>query len=384
MKLMHLSDLHFGIKLHEHNINADQDFVWEQIERYLQETAPDAVVIAGDIYNRSDPGPEAIARFQTFLKGVRGAAPDAKIMIVAGNHDDPTRIDQFCSFLDSVDVYMVGNPPNKPEEYIKKVVLKDEFGPVNFYLLPYFKPSWVKDIVGQDENGKRLSSEASLKILLDRENIDWNQRNVIVSHQYYSAFSKDADVDPDYLAETMGGEEAISGDLIRPFDYAALGHIHRPGDLGDRYHRYCGTPMAYSLNEVGQNKAALLVELGAKGSIDVKELPLKPLRRIVKLTGTIDEVLALKEEYGNDYVFVTLKGQNDYQTSTGTLLREAFPYLLKYVWERVFQPHYDLEIIETKKLDPMELCLSFLNEELTEEEKELLSEVVEEAKGECK
>ncbi len=382
MKFMHLSDLHFGIKLHEHDVTEDQNVVWKQIYAQLEAEKPDAIVIAGDVYNRSDPNSTAIAQFQRFLLDMRAAAPQAKIMIVAGNHDDATRIDQFREFLASVDVHMIGRPPVTPEEHIEKITLEDEFGPVNFYLLPFFRPNWVKEIVGTKEDGTRLSSEAALKILLERENIDWAQRNVVVSHQYYAPFHKEtADVDEDYLKETMGNEEAISGDLVRPFDYAALGHIHRPSNLGDVCHCYCGTPTAYSQNEVGQKKSSIIVEMGPKGSIEVRKLPLIPLRKIVKIKGTMDEIL---KQACDDYVAVTIEGDNSYDTSASALLSAAFPHLLTYAWERQYQPNYDvLANAESVKRDPLEWCLAFLGDDLTDKEIELLKDIVDEAKGEC-
>lgn len=385
MRFLHLSDLHFGVKLSGRDVVEDQRFVWDQIFAQIADRRPDAVLIAGDVYDRSDPSIDAIREFQTFLSGLRSASEDAEIMIVSGNHDNSTRLDQYRPILERQKVRMIGEPPVASDDFIEKVTLNDEYGPVDFYLLPFVKSSWIKEIVGQDESGSNLSIDAAIRRLLEREKIDFEKRNVVVSHQYYTNFKTTpvSEEDADYIARSIGNEDPVSGEALRQFDYAALGHIHKPSTLGDEYHRYCGTPMAYSLNEVGQTKHALWIEMREKGDVEVEQVELKPLRKIVKLSGTIDELCELGKttEYGQCYVGAELVGQNDSEIGAGVRLKEAFPYLLSYQWKDQFTTEYEVGEDDAEQKTPFEMCKKFLNDDLSPEEEELLKEIVAMAEG---
>ena len=157
MKFFHLSDLHIGLKLMNHDMREDQEYILSEVIEVAGREKPDAIVIAGDIYDKAVPSAEAVEVFDRFLVGLTEAVPDAVIMMISGNHDSAPRIDCFRKVLSHQKVYMVGQPPRTEEEYIEKVILEDKDGEVNFYLLPFVKPSMVKQVVGVDENGNNLS-----------------------------------------------------------------------------------------------------------------------------------------------------------------------------------------------------------------------------------
>ena len=256
MKLFHLSDLHIGLKLFNRDLYEDQAYVFHQICSLAKQHQPDAVVIAGDIYDKAIPSAEAVALFDSFLLELRQALPDAEIMMISGNHDSAQRVNLFRGILSADRIHMIGLPPQKSGDSIAQVTLEDSWGPVHFYLLPFVKPSMIKAIVGTDAKGNNLSYDEALRSLLELEDINTRQRNVLVSHQFYLPQGKDADqIDrADSEICTVGNIDQVGADVLNPFDYAALGHIHKPMKVGSEVYRYCGTPLPCSVSEAGQEK----------------------------------------------------------------------------------------------------------------------------------
>ncbi len=375
MKFFHLSDLHIGLKLFNRDLREDQEYILRQITDLAVREQPEAVVIAGDIYDKAVPSAEAVEVFDRFIAGLNAALPDTAVMMIAGNHDSGPRINCFRSVLSRQNVYMIGQPPRVEGEQIEKVVLEDEFGPVNFYLLPFVRPSMVKQLTGVDENGNNLSYDETLRRLIGREEIDPSQRNVIVSHQFYLPSGTDAEAVErmDSEIRTVGNIDRVSSDILEQFDYAALGHIHKPMKAGSEFIRYCGTPLACSVSEAGQQKGIIMVELGDKGGRKTTVLPLEPLRQVRVIRGELEEVL--KQGCG-DYVTVVLTDRVDLDVfDMQDKIRSAFPHLLEIRRETLRRTDYERAYAVQEELDPFELCCAFLNEP-DEEEKALLRDVI--------
>ena len=376
MRFFHLSDLHIGLKLINRDLREDQEYILHQITELALRERPDAVVIAGDLYDRAVPSGEAVELFDHFMTELTGALPETVIMMIAGNHDSSARVNCFRSVLSRQNVYMIGIPPQKEDEHMEKVVLTDVHGKVNFYLLPFVKPSMVKQIVGTDENGNNLSYHETLRRMIAREQIDQTERNVFVSHQFYLPAGKTADEVERMESEirTVGNIDEVSADVLEPFDYAALGHIHKPMKVGNEYYRYCGTPLACSVSEAGQQKGVILVELGEKGDVRTQVLPLQPLRQVRVIRGELQEVL---EQACGDYVSVVLTDRVDLDISEmQDRIRNAFPRLLEIHREVLRQADYSGGTAATQaELDPFELCCSFLKD-ADEGEKEVLRDVI--------
>ncbi len=372
MKFFHLSDLHIGLKLIERDLREDQEYIFEQIIRLAKEQQPDAMVIAGDIYDKAVPSAEAVEIFDSFMKNLSEEMPQMPVMIISGNHDSAARLNCFRSILSRQNVYMIGTPPTTEEEYIEKVTLQDAYGDLHFYLLPFVKPSMVREIVGTREDGTQHSYDEALHLLIERENIDTKERNVLVSLQFYLPSGRQAeDVERmDSDIRTVGNIDEISADVLEVFDYAALGHIHKPMKLGSECIRYCGTMLACSVSEAGQQKGVIEVELGEKGEVQTRILPLHPLRQIKVLRGTAEEILAQACE---DYVSVTLTDTPDFDTQDR--LRAAFPYLLEIRRDTLLQRDYAGALRAQEKLDPYDVCCSFLGD-APDEEKAILQEIV--------
>ena len=380
MKFFHLSDLHIGLKLMNHDMREDQEYILSEVIEVAGREKPDAIVIAGDIYDKAVPSAEAVEVFDQFLEKLTEAVPEAVIMMISGNHDSAPRIDCFRKVLSHQKVYMVGQPPRTEEEYIEKVILEDKDGKVNFYLLPFVKPSMVKQVVGVDENGNNLSYNETLHRLIGREKINSDERNVLVSHQFYLPSGKNAeDVERmDSEMRTVGNIDEVSADVLEKFDYAALGHIHKPMKVGSELDRYCGTPLACSVSEAQQQKGIIMVEMGVKGEVKTTILPLEPLRQVKVVKGTLEEVL---KESCKDYVTVILTDKADLDViDMQERIRLAFPNLLEIRRENQRKTDYTRTLQTEELLDPYELCCSFLKD-LDEEEKMILQDVLHTVQG---
>lgn len=380
MKFFHLSDLHIGLKLMNHDMREDQEYILSEVIEVAGREKPDAIVIAGDIYDKAVPSAEAVEVFDQFLEKLTEAVPEAVIMMISGNHDSAPRIDCFRKVLSNQKVYMVGQPPRTEEEYIEKVILEDKDGKVNFYLLPFVKPSMVKQVVGVDENGNNLSYNETLHRLIGREKINSDERNVLVSHQFYLPSGKNAeDVERmDSEMRTVGNIDEVSADVLEKFDYAALGHIHKPMKVGSELYRYCGTPLACSVSEAQQQKGIIMVEMGVKGEVKTTILPLEPLRQVKVVKGTLEEVL---KESCKDYVTVILTDKVDLDViDMQERIRLAFPNLLEIRRENQRKTDYTRTLQTEELLDPYELCCSFLKD-LDEEEKMILQDVLHTVQG---
>ena len=375
MKFFHLSDLHIGLKLFNRDLREDQEYILRQITDLAVREQPQAVVIAGDIYDKAVPSAEAVEVFDRFIAGLNAALPDTAVMMIAGNHDSGPRINCFRSVLSRQNVYMIGQPPRAEGEQIEKVTLEDECGPVNFYLLPFVRPSMVKQLTGVDENGNNLSYDETLRRLIGREEIDLSRRNVIVSHQFYLPAGTHAeDVERmDSEIRTVGNIDQVSAEILEQFDYAALGHIHKPMKAGSEFIRYCGTPLACSVSEAGQQKGIVMVELGKKGDRKTTVLPLEPLRQVRVIRGELEEVLG---QACGDYATVILTDKVDLDVlDMQDRIRSAFPNLLEIRRETMRRADYGRTYAVQEELDPFELCCAFLNEP-DEEEKALLRDVI--------
>lgn len=376
MRFFHLSDLHLGIKLYEHDLLKDQKAILDEIVALTRQYQPDAVVFAGDIYDRSVPPVEAVALFDDFMTQLRAALPNGEIMLISGNHDSAQRLDVFRSELSDRGIHMIGNPPMQKGETIERVTLTDDFGAVNFYLLPFVRPGMVRLVAGTKENGDNLSYPEAFSRLLALSPLNPNERNVLVSHQFFLPDGGDAEniERAENEVKQVGNLDAIPASLIADFDYAALGHIHKPMKVGSETLRYCGTPMPYSLSEENQQKGILMVEMGAKGDVQTTVLPLHPVHQVRKLRATREALLSGASE---DFVSICVIGAETAEmVGLRELLRERYPNLLEL--RREEKETVELAALQERAetLSPYELCLQFAGERLNAEEKALLTEVM--------
>ena len=321
--------------------------------------------------------PNAIV--SAFVTSLKEAVPQSTIMMISGNHDSAPRIDCFRQVLLKQNLYMVGNPPEKEEDHIERITLNDTYGPVHFYLLPFVKPSMVKNIIGTND-GRNYSYSETIKKLIEREEMNTKDRNVLISHQFYLPVNKKAeDIErTDSEIRTAGNIDEVSGEVLLPFDYAALGHIHKPMKVGSDVYRYCGTPLPYSMSEAGQDKGIIEIEMKEKGVVETQVLPLKPLHDLRIIEGELKDVLS---QSCDDFVRVVLTDKQDLNIfEMQEKLKNAFPRLLEIRRENIRKNNYQAVVKKDVKMDPFSLCTDFLNG-VDEEEKDLLQDIINHVKG---
>ncbi|MDE5557502.1 MAG: exonuclease SbcCD subunit D [Ruminococcus sp.] len=383
MKIMHLSDLHIGKRWFNLDMYEDQKHILDEITDIATKEKPDAIVIAGDVYNSSSPSADAVELFDYFISGLSRKISDTEIMVISGNHDSTSRIDMFREILKTNKIHMIGKPPVKPEDYIEKVTLSDEYGNVNFYLLPFISPAMVHRINGKDENGRNFSYNKAVRMIIERENINTAERNVIVSHQFYLPCGTDPKNAERTKSESIkvGNIDVVYADILEKFDYSALGHIHKPMKVGNEFIRYCGTPIAYSVGEANQQKGVIMVELNEKGNIEIKNIPLVPLHEVRVIKGTLDEILAQGCE---DYVSAVITEKPEKTDVSGRIV-EKFPNLLE-ICSEYDKPNSKIstngktgaEMDDNKSV--FDLCKNFL-ENISMEEEEILHDIINEIQG---
>ena len=291
MKLFHLSDLHIGKMLNGYSLRESQKNAFLQILKYAEEEKPDAILICGDIYDKSVPAGEAYTLFDWFLTELSGRCPGTEILIIAGNHDSPERLAYGASFLARHRIHIAALPPADRTEYLKQVTLTDEWGPVHFYLVPFIRPGHVRHLF--DTNGY---TDAFQK-LLARETIRKQERNVVLAHQFFVWNGQNPETcDSETAVLTSGGLDAIDASVLEPFEYAALGHIHGAQKVGQERFCYCGTPYKYSISEEHHQKGITVVELGEKGSEpQIRRLPILCHPDVKRVRGTLEELKLLSD-----------------------------------------------------------------------------------------
>lgn len=348
MKFFHLSDLHIGKQLHHYNLKEDQRHILREVVEYVKNLRPDAIVIAGDIYDKSMPSAEAVSIFDEFLTALSEVEPVIPILIISGNHDSAERLEYAANILKRYHIYLGGRIPDQPEAYLQKVTLKDEFGDVDFYFLPFMKPSYVRNVF---EDNKPESYTDAVKKMLEREQIDPNRRNVLISHQFYTGSSQTETCDSETIS--VGGLDQVDAGILSDFDYVALGHLHGAQNLTTEYEtkiRYCGTLLKYSVSECNHRKSLTVVTVGEKGTpAQIDLLPLHPIRDVKKKCGTLQEILDQATEIeAQDYVSVTLTD-------------EVEPYKPKEQLQRVYQNILEIRVDNSRTRNR----LSEMEEEIT-------------------
>lgn len=382
MRIFHLSDLHIGIKLYNRDLREEQEYLFAQIIKYVREYQPDAVVIAGDIYDKTVPSVESVQTFNDFVQGLYEASDKTEIMIISGNHDSAGRLDYFSWLMSRQRIHMVGMPPVKPDEHMEKVTLTDEYGEVIFYLLPFSKPSVIRTVFDEGNDHDRdhaYSYNEALHKLFAREKIDTGKRNVLVSHQFYLPSGKRAEDIERMESEitTVGNIDVVWSDVLEPFEYAALGHIHKPMTVGDDRFRYCGTPFAYSISEANQEKGILMADIGRKGDeVHITKLKLKPKHKVAVIEDTFANVL---KQASDDYVQIRLTDTEDLDViDLQERLLMAFPNLLEIQRNKTRSLNLSDEILEHTYSDPFALICEFIPD-MDEEELEIMKSVMNEA-----
>lgn len=322
MKFIHLSDLHIGKRVNEFSMIEDQKYILLEILSIIEKEEANAVLISGDIYDKSQPSNEAVNLFDEFI--FRLSKLNVKTYIISGNHDSAEKLSFAYRFIEKSNVFI--SPVYNGE--IKKHTLLDEWGKVNIYMLPFIKPINVKL---QFEDEEISSYTDAIKVAIKHMDVNENERNIILSHQFVTGAIRS-----DSEEISLGGTDNVDVCAYDSFDYVALGHIHSPQKLVRDTVRYSGTPLKYSFSECRHNKSVTVVEMKEKGNVSITQIPLVPMREMVEIKGKYDEVMA-KSFYENlnadkDYFHITLTNEEDVADA---LLK------LRTVYKNVMKLDYD-------------------------------------------
>ncbi|MBR5693531.1 MAG: exonuclease SbcCD subunit D [Fibrobacter sp.] len=389
MKFLHLADLHIGKRVCEHSMLDEQVFILREILGIVCEEHPDAVLIAGDVYDKSVPSAEAVAVLDEFL--VKLAATGTKVFVLSGNHDSAERIAFGGRLMKGMGVYM--SPVYQGE--FAPVTLNDEMGEVDLWMLPFVRPADVRATLESEEERDAVTDYTSaMRMAIARMKFTEGRRNVLVAHQFVTGAERSES------EENVGGLDNVDASVFEKFDYVALGHIHKPqsvakDDAGNARVRYSGTPLKYSLSEAAHKKSVTVVELGEAGdagmraSLQVREIPLKPMHDVREIRGTFVELVS--PEFRNaqvaegksleDFIYVKLTDENDVPDAAQKL-RGIYPNLmmLDYDNERTRHQQVAVGVEAVEKKSPMELFGEFFEEmthrEMNPEECEFVQSIV--------
>ena len=372
MKLFHLSDLHLGKRLCEQSLLEDQREILRRILAILDDERPDAVLIAGDVYDKPVPPAEAVQLFDEFLAQLAGR--QTPVFVISGNHDSPERIAFGGRLMRASRVYMAPVYDGR----VEPVTLTDEYGPVDVYLLPFVKPAGVRRFFPEREiAGYTDAIRAAVEAMAP----DPARRSVLVTHQFVTGAAR---CDSEELS--VGGSDNVDAAVFDPFDYVALGHLHGPQAAGRPALRYCGSPLKYSFSEAGQTKSVTVVELAEKGQVAVRTRPLTPLRELVELRGRYEELTLRRfyegTSYPEDYLHITLTDEEDIPDAVGKL-RVIYRNLLRLDYDnaRTRAGLWDAQLPKTEQKTPLELFAELYEKQngqpMSEEQTDLMRELIE-------
>lgn len=321
MKLIHLSDLHIGKRVNEVSMMEDQAYILSQILEIVDAEAPDAVLICGDVYDKTVPSAEAVTLFDDFL--CRLAERKLQVFVISGNHDSSERLAFGGRLMEDRGIHL--SPVY--DGSIRPVTLEDEAGPVHFWLLPFLKPAHVRRFY--PDRGIESYTDAC-RVAVEAMDLNSAQRNVLLAHQFVtgSATCESEEI-------SVGGSDNVDAAVFDAFDYVALGHIHGPQHIGRETLRYCGTPLKYSFSESSHKKSVTVVELREKGSLSLHTVPLTPLRDMREIRGRYEEITAKSFYTGTnveDYLHIILTDEEDVPEAMARL-RVIYPNLMKLSYD---------------------------------------------------
>ena len=321
MKFIHLSDLHLGKRLNEISMLKDQEYILLQILQIVDAEQPEAVLISGDVYDKSVPSAEAVTLFDDFL--CRLAKRKLHTFLISGNHDSAERLAFGNRLLQSSGIHI--SPVYRGN--LSPVTLEDRFGAVHFWLLPFLKPVQLRQLFPEETIETYTDACTAAVAHMD---LDKNARNVLLTHQFVTGA---ATCDSEEIS--VGGTDNVDAAVFADFDYVALGHIHSPQNIGSNRIRYCGTPLKYSFSEAGHHKSVTVVELGEKGAVHLTLVPLRPKHDLREIRGSFGELTDKAYYEGtatDDYLHIILTDEEDIPEASGKL-RVIYPNLIQLSYD---------------------------------------------------
>ena len=372
MRFLHLSDLHLGKRVNEFSMLEDQAYILKEILNIIDEQKVEAVLIAGDIYDKVIPSAEAVRLLDDFL--TRIAARELPVFLISGNHDSAERIAFGSRLMSSRQIYL--SPVFESD--VEPVTISDRYGEINIYMLPFVKPSLVKRVYPEEEI---ITYQDAVNAAVQHMQIDTDKRNILLAHQFVTGAAR---CDSEELS--VGGVDDVDASVFDGFDYVALGHLHGPQKIGKETVRYSGTPLKYSFSETNHKKVAVIVDVEEKGKINIQQIPFLPKHDMREVRGTYMEVTALdfyKDMKTDDYLHITLTDEEDIPDAIGKL-RTIYPNIMKLSYDNL-RTRAAVTVrgtAEVEEKSPMELLREFYelqnNQSMTDEQEEIARGMMEE------
>ncbi|NBI30015.1 exonuclease SbcCD subunit D [Chengkuizengella marina] len=374
MKLFHTADWHLGKLVQGVYMTEDQRYVLDQFIEAVKQENPDAVIIAGDLYDRAVPPTEAIDLLDEVLKTIVIECK-TPVIAVAGNHDSPGRLQFGSRMMKDAGYYIVGEFTDD----FDPVILNDQFGEVHFHLVPYAEPGKVRYVLLND---KIRTYDEAMKATIDRiqEKMDSNARHIFVGHAFVTPYGEKMENTSDSERPlSLGGTEYVRAEYFKPFHYTALGHLHQAHYVKDETIRYAGSPLKYSISEEKHNKIFYIVELDENGQTNIEKRKLAPKKDMYTIEGKLEEIEQM--EKNEDYVFVRLLDETPV-LSPMERVRSVFPNAMHVERKLPLTQLYNNkhQVVKRSKMDEMSLFKAFYKEvkgmEVAEEIEKQFSDIL--------
>ena len=372
MRFLHLSDLHLGKRVNEFSMLEDQAYILKEILNIIDEQKVEAVLIAGDVYDKVIPSAEAVRLLDDFL--TRIAARELPVFLISGNHDSAERVAFGSRLMSSRQIYL--SPVFESD--VEPITISDRYGEIHIYMLPFVKPSLVKRVYPEEEI---ITYQDAVNAAVQHMQIDTDKRNILLAHQFVTGAAR---CDSEELS--VGGLDDVDASIFDGFDYVALGHLHGPQKIGKETVRYSGTPLKYSFSEANQKKSVVIVDVEEKGKINIQQIPFLPKHDMQEIRGTYMEVTALdfyKDMKTDDYLHITLTDEEDIPDAIGKL-RTIYPNIMKLSYDNL-RTRAAVTVSGTAEVEeksPMELLKEFYelqnNQPMTDEQEEIARGMMEE------
>lgn len=378
MRILHTSDLHIGKYLDTYDLTSDTEYVLNQVIKIAEEEKIETVLLSGDIFDRSNPSEEAVKLYSQFLTRLLDNGK-RKVIAIAGNHDSGIRLAAYKNLFDKNSGYYVEGQVTSP---FKKITLTDEYGPINFYLVPFFYPFEIKNLLNLNLQGTELTDDAVFKELMKRENIDTSQRNIILAHQFVAGYSLSGSEQTSLVYNEAGGLSNIGLENFKDFDYVALGHIHKPQKLTKDTIRYSGALLKYKSSEVnGPDKSVVIIDIKEKGNIKIDLKPITPLHPMVKVEGMFNDLLKTNQ-HKDDYAIINVLDER-IPVGAGRLLGQYYHNFIEINFPNVKDENVLKKNIAFTKDDPISFLKSYYKErtgkDIDEDELKIVEEIFQES-----
>ena len=370
MKFIHLSDLHLGKRVNEFSMIEDQEYILTKIINVIDEEEPDGVLIAGDVYDRTIPSEDAMKLWDNFL--IKLAKRKVPVYAISGNHDSAVRFSDHSKLVETTGIHLA--PVFNGE--VEMVSVEDKDGKVNIYMLPFVKPVVVRQFFPEEEIKDYTDA---CRVVVEHMNVNEKERNILIAHQFVTGAARCESEEV-----VVGGLDNVDVSVFDVFDYVALGHIHGKQSIGRETVRYCGTPLKYSFSEKDHQKSVSVVEIGKKGEVVIREIPLVPKHDLREIKGTYEELTCKKNYDGtpvDDYIHAVLTDEDDIPDAMGKL-QIIYPNLMKLSYDnkRTRENRKIEDIQDIEKKSELELFEEFYemqnNQGMSEEQRAFASDLI--------